>query len=47
MQVRGEGTINHLHGDADEEEKVEFEKADDNLIPPVHCYRGVVLDRVG
>jgi len=38
--------FNHLHGDTDEEEKIELEQTDDNLVPSVHCYRGIALDRV-
>lgn len=43
---RGNLSLNYLHGDADKEEKVKFKEADDNLVPSVHCYRIIALDRI-
>jgi hypothetical protein len=34
--------LSYLHGDADKEKEVEFEQADDNLVPSVHRYRRIV-----
>jgi hypothetical protein len=48
MHINGRGhpSLYYLHGDADEEEEIKFEQADDNLVPSVHCYRGIVSDHI-
>ena len=38
--------LNHLHGDTNEEKEIKLEQTDDNLVPSVHCYRGVGSDPV-
>lgn len=46
MGTKRESNRNHLHGDTDEEEEVEFEETDHNLVPSIHCYGEVASDRI-